>query len=235
MIGIFASSKDDIKFLIEKSQIIKTVAFGKSLMMEAVLAGQKVLFVITGYNKINLGIAAGYVGANYLLDSIIGLGNCGYLGNCDMKIGDLALGVSSVQYSVDSSAIGFPKTVIPDVGRGVFCSDPQLVQLAKYACKEIGYQYLDGRIATGEKFIANEKERDFIAKNYCCQFIDMECGGAGEVAFVMNIPIMFIKGISNYANNNASVDFEKYANFANQRACNAALSMLKNMSSQFRF
>ena len=235
MIGIFASSKDDIKLLTEKSKIIKTMALGKSLVMEALLEGQKVLLVITGYNKINLGIAAGYAGANYSLDAIIGLGNCGYLGNCDMKIGDLALGVSSVQYSVDSSAIGFPKTVIPDVGRGVFCSDPQLVQLAQYACQEIGYQYMGGRIATGEKFIANEKERDFIAKSYCCQFIDMECGGAGEVAFLMNIPVMFIKGISNYANSNAPFDFERYANLSNQRACNAALSMLKNMPSQFRF
>lgn len=232
MIGIFASSTDDIKRLIEKAQIIKRKTFGKAIVMEAILANKKVLLVATGYNKINLGMAAGYVGANYTLDMIIGLGNCGYLERSDIKIGDIAIGASSVQYSVNSTAIGFPNTVIPNVGLGVFYSTPHLVTLAQSACKELGYKNFTGRIATGEKFIADEKERNFIANKYNCQFIDMECGGAGEVAYLLNIPVIFVKGISNFANKNASADFKKYADICNDRSCEVAMVLLKNMQGE---
>lgn len=120
MIAIFASAKNDIEFLLSRSEIINRETFGKAEIWEVFLCDKRVLLVSTGYNKVNLGLAAGYVSNKYKIDMIIGLGNCGLLSSCDLRIGDIAIGSSSVQYTVNSSAIGYPDTVIPKVGLGVF-------------------------------------------------------------------------------------------------------------------
>ena len=227
MICIFASEQGDFKTLLEKSEIISEERFGKGIITKALLHGEKVLFVATGYNKVNLGLSAGYVLEKYKIDTIIGLGNCGYLGNGQLKAGDIAISSSAVQYSVNSTAIGYPDTVIPGVGLGVFPCSTKLINLAQESCKKLNYGYLTGKIATAETFVADNHERNLIASKYTSQFIDMECGSSAQISYIYGIPAVFIKGVSNFANNNASSDYNNYSAYANTRACDVVYCMLQ--------
>lgn len=218
MICILAPTEKDLMHLLGKAHINCKRIYALGVIYETILCGKNVLFVCTGYNKINLGIACGYVLSIYDISCIIGVGNCGYIGNDNISIGDVAIVSSSLQYDVNSSAIGYPKTVIPDVGLGVFNSTAELVNLSKKSCEQLRYNYSIGRAATGEAFIADREERNYIAREYCTEFIDMECGGLGEVAYIFKISSVFIKGISNYADIFACKDYKQYVDCATEKA-----------------
>ncbi len=229
MIGIFGSSMEDLQHLIDQTDVKNTNKFGKAVVMEGILNGRAVLLVSTGYNKVNLGMATGFINDNYCVNSMIGVGNCGYMEDDGMNICDIAIGSSSVQYSVNSSAIGYPETVIPGVGLGEFFSSPKLTELAENTVNELGYNSLTGKVATGEQFIADDIERDLISDKFNSQFIDMECGAVAQNGFISNTPVVFVKGISNFAGDDAPMEYQQYADAANSRACDVVAAMVPNM------
>lgn len=61
MISVSASAKKDFKLLLDKTKIISEEPFGQGSIIEADLKGTKILFVSTGYHKINLGLLTEYV------------------------------------------------------------------------------------------------------------------------------------------------------------------------------
>lgn len=72
-------------------------------------------------------------------------------------------------------------------------------------------------------------EREYIRTCYDSQFVDMECGSSGEIAFIFNIPSVFVKGISNLANNKAAINYQTYSYQANQYSNKVVLQMLKSL------
>lgn len=103
------------------------------------------------------------------------------------------------------------------------------MEIAKHACYELGYKCKAGKIATSEKFIADNREKSYIAEKYCSDFIDMECGCAAEIAYIFKIPVVFVKGISNYADSDADYNFKAYVNQSNFCSNEVALVMLREI------
>lgn len=229
MIGVFGSDVSDVKHLLEKAKINCVKKFCQATYYETELEGKKVLIVTTGYNKVNIGMATGYGLKNYDIDVILGVGNCGTLDTWSTKIGDVAIGESSLQYSVNSTALGYPDTVIPGVEKGVYHFDKKLVTLAKDTASDMNLWCNIGRVATAEEFIDNPQERDYIRRKYRSLFIDMECGNLGQISYIAEIPSVFVKCVSNSAGYCAAQEFNKYSSQANKRSNEVVCNMIKRM------
>lgn len=229
MIGVFGSDVTDVKLLLEKATINCVKKFCQATFYETDLEDKKVLIVTTGYNKVNIGIAAGHGLKSYDIDVILGVGNCGALDTWSTRIGDVAIAESSVQYSVNSTALGYPDTVIPGLEKGVFHCDKRLVKLAKDTACDMSLWCNVGRVATAEEFLDNPQGREFIKSKYNSMFIDMECGNLGEIAYLSKTPSVFVKCVSNGAGYCAAEEFNKYSSQANKRSNEVVCKMIKRM------
>lgn len=229
MIGVFGSDVTDVKLLLEKAKINCVEKLCQATYYETELEGKKVLIVTTGYNKVNIGMAAGHCLKKFSIDVILGVGNCGALDTWSTRIGDVAIAESSVQYTVNSTALGYPDTVIPGLEKGVFHCDKKLVKLAKDTASDMSFWCNIGRVATAEEFLDNPQGRDYIRRKYHSLFIDMECGNLGQIAYTSETPSVFVKCVSNSSGYCAAQEFNKYSSQANKRSNEVVCNMIKRM------
>jgi adenosylhomocysteine nucleosidase len=85
---------------------------------------------------------------------------------------------------------------------------------------------IESDIASGDQFISNKLQSDIISEGLpTVKCVEMEGAAVAQVCFEYNKPFSIIRTISDNANNNAHVDFPK---FAHEIASKYALGILKN-------
>ena len=116
-------------------------------------AGHTVVLCCAGMGKVNA------AAATQILISVFGAERIvfsGIAGNCSplLDVGDVAIGCELVHHDIDD-------LTLENTGlkAEVFCAAPALVAAAEAACKKLGVNAVTGRIATGEKFICEKRDR----------------------------------------------------------------------------
>ena len=125
----------------------------------------------------------------------------------------------------------------PDCGvneDGSIPADSKLRRVASSAAKQVvGEAHVfEGRIASGEAFIASQHYVDFLRDRFDAYAVESEGGPVARIAYEFGIPVIAIRTLSDKANGRAH---ESYANFAQEAADNSArvvLTMLKHIAAE---
>ena len=102
---------------------------------EGTLGGREAVVVQCGMGKVNAGICAQLLIANFAVTHVINTGAAGSL-NAALNIGDIVVSVDASQHDFDVAAIGFRKGEIPYTGKVFFEADSELRQRAMQAIHE---------------------------------------------------------------------------------------------------
>ena len=230
MIGIFADDITTAQVLLGKVTILSSFTVGKTIVYEAKInAGDIFLIVISGYGKAQTAFAFAYAQQRNV-NKIIGIGNCGSLKLCYTSLGDIAISTSSIQYDVDYSRLGYPKTLVPGLEQSIYISDDDLIDLAKSKCVSKGYDYYLTKFGSGDQFVASAKISKELRCKYDVEAVENEAGVVGELAYLLNIPYVFVKGVSNFADYNAPYMYDDYKAMADERSNNIAYEMLLSLT-----
>ena len=73
------------------------------------------------------------------------------------------------------------------------------------------------------------REAEELKECFEADVLDTECGILGELSYLYYIPIVTLKGISNYGNDCAAKDYERYRWMENQKSLQVALTMIELM------
>ena len=127
----------------------------------------------------------------------------------------------------------------PDCGvneDGSIPADSKLRKVASSAAKQVvGEAHVfEGRIASGERFVASQHYVDFLRDRFDAYAVESEGGPVARIAYEFGVPVIAIRTLSDKADGRAH---ESYANFAQKAADNSArvvLAMLKNMAAEGR-
>ena len=117
---------------------------------------------------------------------------------------------------------------------GSIPADPHLRKVAVSAASQVvGKAHVfEGRIASGEAFVASQQYVDFLRNRFDAYAVESEGGPVARIAHEFRVPVVVIRTLSDKADGRAR---ESYANFAQDAADNSArvvLTMLKELAAE---
>ena len=218
IIGIIGAMDEEVaslKSAVENPQIsvIAGMEFCKGKLDDA-----DVVIVQCGVGKVNAGVCA------HTLINIFGctkIINTGVAGSLDARIdiGDIVVSTDAVQHDFTAEAVGFAKGEIPYTGLYAFPADETMresaVEAAHAAAPEV--QVFEGRICSGDQFIASKEQKDRIITDFgglCCE---MEGGAIAQVCYLSNTPFVIIRAISDKADDSEEMNYELFKEKAAER------------------
>ncbi len=174
-------------------------------------AGTTVYILNSGIGKVNSSITTSIVLSKYQIDKLISIGTSGALTN-QTAIGDFVVGKRLAYHDVDVTAFGYEIGQVPQMDKYFTTTDDQywtnLINKFK-AIPEVNVHY--GDIITGDQFINNHDKKVFINQNFeqgLC--VEMESTAIIHAATSLGIDCYALRSISDNADSEADVSFDKY-------------------------
>lgn len=230
IIGIIGAMEEEVELLKEK--MTDTVIIEKAGMkfVKGTLKGQTAVVVRSGIGKVNAGICTQILADEFQVEAVINTGIAGSL-KAEINIGDIVLSTDTMQHDVDAREFGYPLGQIPRMETLTFLADEKLRKLAKEVCEEVNpdIQVFEGRVASGDQFVADKETKEKIIENTQAYCTEMEGAAIGQAAYLNKIPYLVIRAISDKADDSAHVDYPTFERQAIRHTVNLVSSMMERM------
>lgn len=240
-IGIISAMQEEIQALLNELQNVTTTVKGMRKYYAGTLFNKKVVLVFSRWGKVASAATTTQLINDFNVEEIIFTGVAGSINN-NLNIGDVVIGKHLYQHDMDASPL-FEQFEIPIIKKKFLETKnaTQLIEatnifLNSYAnyinlgeAKNFNIsspKVIFGDIASGDQFVSSVEKikslNDILPTAVC---VEMEGAAVAQICFEYNVPFSIIRIISDKANDNATIDFPK---FANSIASNYALGILKN-------
>ncbi|MCF6279133.1 MAG: 5'-methylthioadenosine/adenosylhomocysteine nucleosidase [Flavobacteriaceae bacterium] len=241
MIAIISAMQEEIQALLNELKNTEVTKKGMRKYYAGTLFDKRVVLVFSRWGKIASAVTTTQLINDFTIDEIIFTGVAGAIKN-DLNIGDIVIGRHLYQYDVDCSPI-FKKFEIPILKKMFFGTSNStklmdstnlfLESYSDFIPKDDATKFeiktpkvIYGDIATGDQFISDDKKVKKINEQLPTVLcVEMEGAAVAQVCYEYSIPFSIIRIISDKANDNAIIDFPK---FAKNVVSNYALGILKN-------
>ena len=167
----------------------------------------KIIHIIgSGIGEISGALATQFLIMNYAVDYIIIFGVVGSL-NPNYKCLDIVAVNEIVHYdfSLDTTKSDSYGKYPFQRNKAEFQTDRGLLDIAK----KVNPNLPTVKIASGDKFVADKNLRQWIIDSFHADICDMESMGIYYACNLHNIPCLFIKTVSDNADSEANISFEK--------------------------
>ncbi|MBR3805325.1 MAG: 5'-methylthioadenosine/adenosylhomocysteine nucleosidase [Clostridia bacterium] len=188
----------------------KTVEIISGIAVNLGKIGEKQVAVAKcGIGKVFAALCAEALIIKYSPSLIVNTGVGGALAK-ELKTGDIVIAESLCQHDMDTSAIGDPVGLVSGINKIYFDADKRASQILLEAAKSLGLTAREGRVASGDKFIASADDKTRITKAFSADVCEMEGCAIAQVAFVNNIPFAVVRAISDSADGEATMDYPTF-------------------------
>jgi adenosylhomocysteine nucleosidase len=181
--------------------------------------GAPVLLAECGIGKVN---------AAALTQALLGAGArrvimTGVAGGVDplLRVGDIVVGIDAVQHDVDVRALGYEVGQVPDESLA-WPADPDLHAHALAAAEEVaaaeGVRAVSGRIASGDRFVADAAHAAVLRETFGAACAEMEGAAVAQVCARWGVPHVIVRSVSDAADHAAEVDYRAFTQLAADRS-----------------
>jgi 5'-methylthioadenosine/S-adenosylhomocysteine nucleosidase len=207
---VLGAMDGEIAAFLERLESIREVSWREYPVYTGVLAGRSAIIARSGVGKSLSAMIAQRLIDLYLPQSIIFTGLAGAI-NPALEIGDMIAAEDTLQYDMDVRALGFELGEIPYTSHRIIPCDPDLVRKAAATELPEGKMHR-GRILTGDRFVNRRafQEMGYLRSELAGDAVEMEGASVALVARVNEIPAVVVRTISDKADTNARVDFERF-------------------------
>lgn len=229
-VGIIGAMEEEVSQLIGQMEDMQSFVKAGMRFYEGRLENCPCVIVQSGIGKVNAGIAAQILIDIYQVSHIINTGIAGGLAS-HIHIGDMVIGNEFIYHDVDATGFGYALGEIPRMNRLVFEADLDLVKIALslgHHFPEI--QLLEGRILSGDQFIASYQIKEKIRDTFGGVAVEMEGAAIAHVAWLNQIPFLALRAISDNADDSASIDYPTFERQAIDRSVLFIREFLKRMA-----
>ncbi len=228
-LGIISALAEEQQGLVEAMQGPSRLMHGMREYSAGRIAGVDAVCVLSRIGKVAAATTATMLVEKFGVTHILFTGVAG-AGDAGIRVGDIVVAESLVQYDMDASPL-FPRFEVPLTGISHFQTDVQLsTRLAGAAA-----QFLDldldavieqaerrefrlerprlhrGLIASGDQFISDAPQLHALgAALPGLLAVEMEGAAVAQVCFELGVPFAVIRTISDNANEDAATDFLRF-------------------------
>ncbi|HCU55821.1 MAG TPA: hypothetical protein DIC18_00625 [Clostridiales bacterium] len=158
---------------------------------------------------------------------LIGRFNCDFIVNFglvgslkEFTPGTLVIVKDVFHYDADLTPFGAPLATPADFQSPYFSSDEG------YFARLVADGHPFGRLASGDKFIANKKTKDWLVSDFDADICDMEGAGIAITCARAHVPFIMLKMVSDGAEEGAAQTFEESKGKSFDFAVSVVLSVL---------
>lgn len=228
-VGVIGAMESEVANLKKAMRLTRRVEKAGMAFHEGRIGTMDAVIVQCGMGKVNAGICAQILIDEFAVTHIINTGVAGSL-NSQLNIGDIVVAVDAVQHDFDVTVIGFPKGEIPYTGKVAFAADKELRQRAIQAIRETlpGIAAVEGRICSGDQFIASQKEKERIVAEFAGDCVEMEGGSIAQVCCLNAIPFVILRAISDKADDSSHIEFAEFEKNSSKNSSTLIQFMLEH-------
>ncbi len=174
---------------------------------KGILDGKNIVFAATGVGKSLAAMATQKAIDTYHPRYILFTGLAGAL-NPSYQIGDIILAKETMMHDMNVTSLGFERGEIPYAHIRMIPADPTLLQLAQSYTAPQG-RICVGRVLTGDTFVSTQHKNE-LRDELGGDAVEMEGASVALVAHQNQIPHLIIRIISDQADGQAKIDFERF-------------------------
>lgn len=214
--GIMGALPEELEALHAELSGVRERGAGGYRVFEGVLEGQRVLLARSGVGKVNaalLSLLLIELGARQIVFT-------GVAGGVDpaLAVGDLVVSRDLVQHDVDATAFGYALGQVPGAP-AAWPADAGLRARALAAARDLGeVQVLEGRVASGDQFVADAARVRWLREVFGAACVEMEGAAVAQACARWGVPFVVIRSISDTADAGAVSDFASFSRVAAARA-----------------
>lgn len=227
-IGIIGAMEEEVAILKEKMSEITILEKAGMEFFKGILGGQQVVIVRSGIGKVNAGICTQILADVFQVNAVINTGIAGSL-KAEINIGDIVLSTDTMQHDVDAREFGYEIGQVPRMDTRTFPADNRLRETALQVCRKVNpeIQVFEGRVASGDQFVADKETKEKIIANTQAYCTEMEGAAIGQAAYLNGIPYLVIRAISDKADDSAHMDYPAFEKEAIRHTVNLVENMMK--------
>ena len=222
-IGIICAITRELAPITQRLENHQTQELLQRTFHTGTLHGKEVVAVIGGVGKVNGAITAQLLTQHFGVDRVIFTGVAGGLSDT-LKVGDVVIGTRLLYHDIDMAFVSNEMFDTPLEG---FYSDEALVAL----CRDTDLPLHYGTIITGDEFITGA-QRDRLVAKFAPLCVDMESAAVAQVCWFYRLPLLVIRSISDFADDEADGDegaFEQNARKAGDIAFGVMEAVLRRL------
>ena len=232
-IGIIGAMEYEVERLkSELSDVCVETRLGREFY-SGTLDGVPCVVVMCGMGKINAALCAHTMIVQMGATHVINTGAAGSL-DAGLDIGDIVVATDVVHHDVHVEPLGYAPGQVPDVDVLFFETDGELRRAAVEAVAVVAPEVkaVEGRIASGDQFIASAEEKERIVSSFGAICCEMEGASIAQASYLAGVPFVIVRAISDKADGSAEVDFGVFVREAAARSAAIVEHMVRSFASR---
>ena len=228
MIGIIGAMNDEVQGLKDIMKKKKVVEKAGMEFCSGELGGKDVIVVKCGIGKVNASICAQILVDDYNIDALINVGVAGSL-NKDIDVCDIVISKKAIQHDFSTGDTdNYEVGEIPEMGTKYFYADDLLIEKATRCAQRLnlGIKVFEGIVATGDQFINDEEKKDYLVEEFGADCCEMEGASIAQVAHLNDVPFVILRSISDKADGDAVMSFDKFMEIAANNSMLLVMAMV---------
>lgn len=229
-IGIIGAMDEEVAKLKECLEEANVVEKAGMEFYSGKLNEKEVVVVRSGVGKVNAACCTQILIDVFDVDVIINTGIAGSL-NAEINIGDVVISTDVLHHDVNAEKFGYKRGQVPRMEVYSFAADERLREVAKLANQKVNAEIsvFEGRIVSGDQFIADDKRKQEIISDFEGYCTEMEGAAIGQCAYLNKVPFVVIRSISDKADSSAVMDYPTFEKMAIENSVKLMREMMKFM------
>lgn len=229
-IGVIGAMKEEIELFHDHMQQVEESVRAGIRFYKGSFFGQTIVLCKSGVGKVNAAVTTQILADTFGVRAVLFTGVAGAV-DPELNVGDIVISTDCVQHDMDVTALGFPRGTIPYEETSCFTADERLRELAASVSGEIaGVQVKQGRVLSGDQFIASRETVAALHRELNGACTEMEGAAVAQVCSMNGIPFVVIRSMSDKADGSAHVNFAEFTVQAAGNSYRIVEGMLKRMS-----
>ena len=228
MLAIIGAMDEEIELLLAELCGREDLPFPGVTLHRGVLDGVPVLLTRGGIGKVNAAMTTTYLLVNGATQ-VVFTGVAGGV-HPDLRVGDIVISTDCVQHDVDVTPLGYERGTVPGE-TPAWAADEGLRALARSAAGEVeGIRVQEGRIASGDQFIASREAVQRLWRETGAACAEMEGAAVAQVCAKAGVPFVILRSVSDTADHDAQVDYRTFMPLVARHAKQVVRGMLAHMN-----
>lgn len=238
--GIIGAMKPEVNAFLASLEQREDVVQSGFTFHKGLIHGQRVVLMQSGLGKVSASVATTVLIEYFKPDVVINTGSAGGL-DSDLNIGDVVISEQVRHHDVDFRVFGFEMGQVYDMPPA-YTADAKLIQAAKSAIRALTFADTDnqhqhpvqsktGLICTGEAFISAPETIAAIKQHFPDVLaVEMEGAAIAQTCFLLKVPFVVIRSLSDIAGKENHVDFETYLVKASENSATMVLAIIDQIA-----
>ena len=194
-LGIIGAMEIEVESLKKEMVIEREETVSGRVFTVGTLCGKPVVAAVSGVGKVFAALTAEIMILHFGAEALLNTGVAGGLAE-GFTIGDIAIATAVVQHDMNTTALGDPRGLLSGINKIELPTDEHLTALLRAAAQKTGHNIRCGTIVSGDLFVAKEKTKERLRKEFGAIACEMEGAAIGHAAYLNGIPFAVLRAIS---------------------------------------